>query len=79
MLIIAPKTSVSKKNSNKATPMSPGTKSGDLTGHRFTRPERLVQCESMVVIVWSIWHVCQATLCKTRIANKYCWPNLQTN
>ena len=26
---------------------SPGTKPGDLAGHRFTRPKDLVQCESM--------------------------------
>ena len=25
---------------------------GDLADHRFTRPEGLVQCESMLVIVW---------------------------
>ena len=31
---------------------SPGMKPGDLAGHRFTRPESLVQCESMLIIVW---------------------------
>ena len=29
-----------------------GTKLGDLAGHKFTKPESLVQCESMLVIVW---------------------------
>ena len=29
---------------------SPGTEPGDLAGHRFTSPEGLVQCESLLVI-----------------------------
>ena len=29
---------------------SPGIMLGDLAGHRFTEPEGLVQCESMLVI-----------------------------
>ena len=31
---------------------SPGTKPGDLAGHKFTRPGGPVQWESMLVIVW---------------------------
>ena len=32
---------------------SPGTKPGDLAGHRFIRSEGLEQCESMFIIFWS--------------------------
>ena len=54
---------------------SPSTKPNDLVGHRFSRPEGLLQWEFMFInVCHPPKHICQVALCQTRTA-KSCWAS----